>query len=515
MTTFGAASSKSSPALPSAALATPPLLEVRNVGKQFSGVEVLKGVSFAVRAGSVHALLGENGAGKSTLMKILIGWHPKDSGDILIRGEPTHFTDPKHALRAGVSIIQQELSPVRHMSVAENIFLGREPRRGPFVDYRRLHAQTRVVLEPLGLELRPDRALGSLSLAEIQLVEIAKALSHNADIVIMDEPTSALGEREVERLLAVVGRLKAQGKGVIYISHKLEEVFAVADDVTVLRDGALVRTSPAASVTRDELIRRMIGKEVETFARQGRPAGQPAGQPLLSVTDFSRAGEFEGVTLELHEGEILGVFGLMGAGKSELLAALFGVTRPERGELVVGGKTVRDPSPTAARAHGLAFVTEDRKKSGLMLAMSVRDNIGVASLSTHNTAGVVTERALRRRVDGFAKQLDVRAATLEQPVRYLSGGNQQKAILARWLMTEPRVLLLDEPTRGIDVGAKRDLYSFVSAFAAQNRGVIMASSELPEILGMSDRVAVLRRGRLAGILPRAALSKEALMDLAL
>ena len=514
MTTFGAASNESSPAATSAALATPPLLEVRNVGKQFSGIEVLKGVSFAVRAGSVHALMGENGAGKSTLMKILIGWHPKDSGDILIRGEPVHFTDPKHALRAGVSIIQQELSPVRHMSVAENIFLGREPRVGPFVNYRRLHEQTRAVLEPLGLELEPDRVLGSLSLAEIQLVEIAKALSHNADVVIMDEPTLALGEREVERLLAVISRLKAQGKGVIYISHKLEEVFAVADDVTVLRDGALVGTFPAASVTRDELIRRMIGKEVETFARQGRPAGQ-AGQPLLSVTDFSRAGEFEGITLELHEGEILGVFGLMGAGKSELLAALFGVTRPERGELIVGGKTVRDPSPTAARAHGLAFVTEDRKKSGLMLAMSVRDNIGVASLGTHNTGGIVAEGALARRVDSFAKQLDVRAATLEQPVRYLSGGNQQKAILARWLMTEPRVLLLDEPTRGIDVGAKRDLYRFVSAFASQNRGVIMASSELPEILGMSDRVAVLRRGRLAGILPRAALSKEALMDLAL
>ena len=511
MTTSGAASSESSPATPSAASATPPLLEVRGVGKQFSGVEVLKSVSFTVRAGSVHALLGENGAGKSTLMKILIGWHPEDSGDILIRGEPVHFTDPKHALRAGVSIIQQELSPVRHMSVAENIFLGREPRVGPFVNYRLLHEQTRAVLEQLGLKLEPGRALGTLSLAEIQLVEIAKALSHNADIVIMDEPTSALGEREVERLLAVVGRLRAQGKGVIYISHKLEEVFAVADDVTVLRDGALVGTFPAADVTRDELIRLMIGKEVETFARQGRPPGQP----LLSVTDFSRAGEFEGVTLELYEGEILGVFGLMGAGKSELLAALFGVTRPGRGELIVGGKAVRNPSPTAARAHGLAFVTEDRKKSGLMLAMSVRDNIGIASLNTHNTAGVVAEGALARRVREFAKQLDVRAATLEQPVRYLSGGNQQKAILARWLMTEPRVLLLDEPTRGIDVGAKRDLYGFVSAFAAQKRGVIMASSELPEILGMSDRVAVLRRGRLAGILPRAALSKEALMALAL
>lgn len=491
------------------------LLDARNICKQFSGVQVLDNVSFAVRPGTVHALMGENGAGKSTLTKILIGWHPKDSGEIYVKGEATHFTEPKHALKAGISIIQQELSPIHDMSVAENIFLGREPRRGPFVNYRRLNDMARDVLEQIGLSIDPDRKLANLSLAEIQLVEIAKALSHNADIVIMDEPTSALGDREVERLTEIIKLLRQGGKSVVYISHKLEEVFAISDDITVLRDGRLVGTFAARELGRDELIRMMIGKEARRFDRQ-RETGTKA---LLSVKNFTRTGEFEDVTLTLHEGEILGIFGLMGAGKSEFLHALFGVTRASSGKVVVSGQAAGKgkgtSSPATSRRLGLALVTEDRKKSGLMLEMSVKDNIGVASLNKLSFGGVIAERVVNKHVNSFANMLDVRSASLNQPVKYLSGGNQQKAILARWLMTKPRVLLLDEPTRGVDVGAKREIYRFMSEFAQEDRGIIVVSSELPEVIGISDRIAVLRRGRLAGIVPKAQCSKESLMDLAM
>ncbi len=488
-----------------------PLLEVRNVSKSFSGVEVLHDVSFAVKPGSVHALMGENGAGKSTLTKILIGWHSKDSGDILVKGNAAHFTEPGQALKAGISIIQQELSPIRDMSVAENIFLGREPKLGPFVHYARLNAMAEAVLEQLGLELAPERKLGTLSLAEIQLVEIARALSHNAEIVIMDEPTSALGDREIGRLLELINQLKAQGKGIIYISHKLEEIFAVADDITVLRDGKLVGSAPAGTLDREKVIQMMVGKELESFSRQGHTAKKE----LLSVQNFSRTGEFEDVSLTLHEGEILGIFGLMGAGKSEFLHTLFGVTQATSGQAVFGGVDLLPNSPTRSRNRGLALVTEDRKKSGLLPVMSVKDNIGVATLGKLSAYGVVREGKVKAQVETLARTLDVRSASLEQPIKNLSGGNQQKAILARWLLTDPQVLLLDEPTRGIDVGAKREIYQFMSEFARGGKGIIMVSSELPEVLGMSDRIAVLRRGRLVDILPRERCTKETLMNLAI
>lgn len=487
------------------------LLEARNICKQFSGVQVLDDVSFAVRPGSVHALMGENGAGKSTLTKILIGWHTRDSGELFVRGEATRFTEPKHALKAGISVIQQELSPVLHMSVAENIFLGREPRWGPFVDYRRLNEMARAVLGQIGLDIDPERPLAQLSLAEVQLVEIAKALSHDADIVIMDEPTSALGDHATQRLLEIIRLLRQGGKSVVYISHKLEEVFAVADEITVLRDGGLVGTFPARELGRDELIRLMIVREAQRFDRQG----DAATKELLSVQNFTRSGEFEDVTLTLHEGEILGIFGLMGAGKSEFLHALFGETRAGGGTVTFGGQTLRSATPGSSRRRGLALVTEDRKKSGLMLEMSVRDNLSIASLGKLSVGGMLNKKTLQKQTDEFAGTLDVRAATLEQPIKNLSGGNQQKAILARWLMTAPRVLLLDEPTRGIDVGAKREIYRFMSEFAHEDRGIIVVSSELPEVIGVSDRIAVFRRGRLAGVVPKAQCSKESLMDLAM
>lgn len=496
---------------PVGAGAAPPMLEVRAVSKAFPGVQALDGVSLTVRAGTVHALVGENGAGKSTLMKILIGWHRRDAGSILLKGVPADFVEPKQALRAGVSIIEQELSPVGAMTIAENIFLGREPRRlGVFVDFPRLNDMARKVLGQLEVRLDPSRKMKTLTIAEMQLVEIAKAISHDADVIIMDEPTSALGEHEVELLMVTIRKLTARGTAVIYISHKLEEVFEITDEVTVLRDGKLIATVPTRSVDRDGLIRMMIGREAKGFPK----ANVPTREPLLEVADFSRTGEFHDVGFTLHRGEILGVFGLMGAGKSELLNALFGVTRAQGGSVRLARRPLRVRHPSDAIRAGMALITEDRKRTGLIMPMSVRDNVAIATLDRQSRLGFVSSRGVQRSVGGVVKDLDVRMASQRQLVKYLSGGNQQKVVIGRWLLTEPTVLLLDEPTRGIDVGAKREIYRFMSDYVGRGHGVILASSELPEILGMSDRILVLKHGWLVGEVRREEASEEAVMQLA-
>jgi inositol transport system ATP-binding protein len=489
----------------------PPLLEVRDVSKGFPGVQALDGVSLTVRAGTVHALVGENGAGKSTLMKVLMGWYPRDGGAILLKGQAVDFAEPKQALLAGVSIIEQELSPVGEMTIAENIFLGREPRRaGVFVDFSRLNAMARDVLGQLQVKLDPRRKMKTLTIAETQLVEIAKAISHASDIVIMDEPTSALGDHEVALLMATIRMLKERGTGVIYISHKLEEVFTITDEITVLRDGKLIGTVPTGSVDRDGLIRMMIGREAKGFPK----TNTPTDAPLLEVEGLCRAGELQDVGFTLHRGEILGVFGLMGAGKSELLNALFGVTRPHAGSVRLAGTQVRVRHPSDAMRAGMALITEDRKRTGLILPMSVRDNVAIATLDRQSRGGFISGGDLRRAVGRVAKDLDVRMVSQGQLVKYLSGGNQQKVVIGRWLLTEPSVLLLDEPTRGIDVGAKREIYRFISEYVSRGHGVVLASSELPEILGMSDRVAVLKNGWLVDIVDRAHATEEVLMQLA-
>ena len=486
------------------------LLEVHNVTKRFPGVLALDGVSLRVRPGTVHALLGENGAGKSTLMKILIGLYERDEGEIRLKGKSVNFVRPGQALAAGVSMIQQELSPIPDMTVAENIFLGREPTRlGFLVDYTELNRRAKEVLDRLGLTLEPKRQMKTLSTAEVQLVEVAKALSHDADVIIMDEPTSAISDKEVETLLSLVRVLKEGGKGILYISHKFEEIFRIADDATVFRDGKHVATVRVSETTQGELVQMMTGKETGGFPK----ANAPTNEVLLDVKNFSRKDEFEDVSFSLHKGEILGVFGLMGAGKSELLHALFGVTKADSGTLHLNGRRIKMSTPFDAHRRGLALVTEDRKESGLMLPMSVRDNVALASLPKLNRAGVLSSGTVKREVNEVTTSLDVRMASPAQPVQYLSGGNQQKVILAKWLLTKPQILLLDEPTRGIDVGAKEEIYRFMSSFV-EGRGVILVSSELPEILGMSDRILVLRGGRVAGELGREEASKEALMRLA-
>ncbi len=489
----------------------PPLLEMRGVSKSFPGVQALSDVSLQVRPGSVHALVGENGAGKSTLVKILIGWHRRDRGEITLKGEPVDFHEPKQALDAGISIIQQELSAIGDMTIAENLFLGREPRRaGVLIDYGRMNARARDVMQQLGLDLNPARKMKTLTIAQIQLVEIAKAISYDADIVIMDEPTSALGDREVEHLMSIIRRLQARGTGVIYISHKLEEIFDITDEVTVLRDGLHIASMPTSDVDRDGLIRLMIGREAKGFPK----TNVPSARPLLEVRGLARAGEFDDVSFTLHQGEIVGLFGLMGAGKSEVLNALFGVTRPERGQVELDGKVVRTPQPSAAMRLGMALITEDRKATGVILPMSVRDNVAISTLGRHTNLGFLSGSGVHRSVGRISKDLDVRMASPRQLVKYLSGGNQQKVVLGRWLLTEPSVLMLDEPTRGIDIGAKREIYRFMSEFAERGKGILLASSELPEVLGMSDRIIVLKAGQVAGILDRREATEEAVMQLA-
>jgi inositol transport system ATP-binding protein len=500
-----------SPAAPPIAPGSDVVLEVDSVAKRFPGVQALDGVTLRVRRGSVHALVGENGAGKSTLVKILVGIHRRDSGRVTLMGNEVDFIEPRQALRAGVSIIEQELSPVGEMTIAENIFLGREPRTaGVFVDFPRLHAQTRALLDQLEMRLDPRRKMRTLTVAEMQLVEIAKAISYDADLVIMDEPTSALGDHEVDHLMTIIRRLKARGAAVIYISHKLEEVFEITDEVTVLRDGKLVGSYPTAEVDRDSLIRLMIGREVKGFPK----TNVPTSKPLLGVRGLVRPRELYDIDFTLHEGEILGVFGLLGAGKSELLNTLFGVTRPHAGEVTFAGRSLLPHQPSQAIAAGMALLTEDRKGTGLFLPMSVTDNMAMSTLDRFTSAGFVSGAKVRRAVQQTSKDLDVRMASAHQLVKYLSGGNQQKVLLGRWLLTEPRLLLLDEPTRGIDVGAKREIYRFMSEFVGHGKGILLASSELPEVLGMSDRILVMRNGHLAGIVDAADATEESVMQLA-
>lgn len=484
------------------------LLEVHNVSKRFFGVPALENVSLTIYPGTVHALLGENGAGKSTLMNILVGIHSRDGGEITLRGQPVNFHRPEQALSAGISIIQQELSFVPDMTIAENIFLGREPTHAGFlVDYQTLNKQAAAVLERLNLNLDPKRQMKTLSLAEIQLIEVAKAISYNADIIIMDEPTSAIGDREIDVLLEVIRVLKHEGKGIIYISHKFGEIFDIADEATVLRDGKWVGTRAIRETSQDELVRLMTGKAVQAYPKDNIPQADV----LLEVRNLTYKPYIHELNLTLHKGEILGVFGLMGAGKSELLAALFGRVRAAR-EVWLEGQPVRYHSPAEAMEVGFALVTEDRKKSGLMLPLSVRDNVAIASLPNLNRGGVLQGQEVREKVGTVTHDLDVRMASIGQEVRYLSGGNQQKVILARWLLTEPRILLLDEPTRGVDIGAKSEIYRFMSSFVSSGRGVILVSSELPEVLGMSDRILVMKNGQITADIPRSEASEERLMQ---
>jgi inositol transport system ATP-binding protein len=487
-------------------------LEAEGISKFFPGVKALNNVSLRVRPGSVHALMGENGAGKSTLMKCLIGIYRPDEGLIRVRGEAVAFQDTLDALRAGISMIHQELNLVPHMTVAENIWLGREPMKYGFVDHGSLHRQTRELLSKLNIRLAPDDLVGDLSIASQQMVEIAKAVSWNADVVIMDEPTSALTETEVSHLFAIIRDLREQGKAIIYISHKMDEIFTITDEVSVFRDGAWVGSSATADYTRQSLITQMVGRELTQLFPKFNTA---IGEEVLTVRHLQRKGVFDDISFGVRRGEILGVAGLVGAGRSEVMESLFGMTSPDGGEILIDGVPVKIDSPATAIEKGLAFLTEDRKKSGLFLVLSVMENMSIVNMPEYSSrAGFVSHIQMAKDCMEQIRRLNIKTPTMDQIINNLSGGNQQKVLIARWLLAQPKVLILDEPTRGIDVGAKAEIYRLISELANRGVAIIMVSSELPEILGMSDRVMVMHGGRITGILNKEEADQESILSLA-
>ena len=491
----------------------PYLLEIVNVSKGFPGVVALSNVQLRVRPGSVLALMGENGAGKSTLMKIIAGIYQPDAGELRLRGKPVVFDTPLAALQSGIAMIHQELNLMPHMSVAENIWIGREQLNGfHMIDHREMHRCTAKLLERLRIDLDPEEHVGNLSIAERQMVEIAKAVSYDSDILIMDEPTSAITDKEVAHLFSIIANLKSQGKGIIYITHKMNEVFAIADEVAVFRDGAYIGLQRADSMDGDSLISMMVGRELSQLFPVRE---KPIGDLLLSVRDLRLNGIFKGVSFDLHAGEILGIAGLMGSGRTNVAEALFGITPSDGGEIRLDGQPVRISDPHLAIEKGFALLTEDRKLSGLFPCLSVMENMEMAVLPHYVSGnGFIQQKALRALCEDMCKKLRVKTPSLEQCIDTLSGGNQQKALLARWLMTNPRILILDEPTRGIDVGAKAEIYRLIAYLASEGMAVIMISSELPEVLGMSDRVMVMHEGDLMGTLDRGEATQERVMQLA-
>jgi inositol transport system ATP-binding protein len=489
------------------------LLEVSNVRKAFPGVLALDDVSFRLKRGHVHALMGENGAGKSTLMKIIAGIYAPDSGSFKLKGQEIKLASPLDALQYGIAMIHQELNLMDYMTVAENIWIRREPlNRLGFVRHEEMRRRTKELFQRLDIPLDPETEVRDLSVANRQMVEIAKAVSYDSDILIMDEPTSALTDREVEHLFRIIRALKAQGTGIIYITHKMNELFEIADEVSVFRDGQFVGEHKASDVTRDEIIKLMVGREItQMFPKEVAPIGDVA----LSVRDLCLEGKFHGVSFDLRKGEILGVAGLVGSGRSNVAETLFGVTPATSGAILIDGKEIAINKPGVAMDAGMAFLTEDRKASGCFLLLDIMANMQIALLRHgHATAGFVNERKIEALCQQQKNRLRVRTPDLEEPIINLSGGNQQKVLIARWLMTKPKILILDEPTRGIDVGAKAEIHKLITELAVQGVAVFMISSELPEVLGMSDRILVMHEGRMTGVVDRKDATQVRIMELA-
>jgi putative xylitol transport system ATP-binding protein len=486
-----------------------PLLKADGIRKSFGGVPALYDGRIELHAGSVHALCGGNGAGKSTFLNILMGLESPDGGRIWLNGREVRFSSSASALAAGISIITQELSPLPDMTVAENIYVGREPRRaGWFVDQRAMQGMAASLLERLKFQVDPRVTMRKLSLGQIQLVEIAKAIAQKSAVLIMDEPTSAIGERETAALFDAIAQLKAQSVGIIYVSHRLSELFSIADEYTVFRDGQFVQTGRITDIDRGDLIRLIVGR---TLVEHQRAAADTARRTMLEVRGFSRIGEFEDINLSLKSGEILGLYGLMGAGRSEFANALYGISRRDRGSLSIEGRPVEINSPNDALIHGMAMITEDRKASGLILAQGVRNNISLTSLPAFARWGFIDQRKETAAANRMSMRFHIKARTHDQPVRQLSGGNQQKVLFARSLTTSPRILICDEPSRGIDESAKREIHSFLQEFAAQGNSVLMISSEIPEIMTGCDRVIVFRGGRRVAESPTQETTPEQLL----
>ncbi|GAB3297172.1 sugar ABC transporter ATP-binding protein [Parasphingorhabdus pacifica] len=485
-------------------------LQLTDITKSFPGVRALDSVDFDLHGGEVHVLLGENGAGKSTLIKIMAGVHEPDSGRISLDGTPTRLSSPEQAEHAGIATIHQELALVPQLTVAENIHLGRPPRRFGVLDRKRMRGQARELVERTGLDLDIDATVGDLGVAQRQLVEITKALSLDARFLIMDEPTAVLSGTEVDQLFGLVRELTAQGVGVVFISHLLDEVAAIGDRVTVLRDGTKAGEVPAETAT-DELVRLMVGRSLD----QQYPArDSTAGETRLEVRGLHLDGVLDDINLTARAGEVVGIGGLVGAGRTELVRAIFGADRYDRGEVRVSGRRIAPGDIAAARAAGLALVPEDRAGQGLVLAASVEENLGLATLADRTRAGMVDLADQRSRAEDSVRQLRIRVRDLDQQVATLSGGNQQKIVIGKWLLSRPGVLILDEPTRGIDVGARAEIYELINELTDAGTAVLVVSSDLPELLGLSDRVVVMADGQLRGELDGAEATQERIMSLA-
>ncbi|MBD2355648.1 sugar ABC transporter ATP-binding protein [Tolypothrix sp. FACHB-123] len=492
-----------------------PVLEMRGIAKRFHGVPALQGVNLTIYPGEVHALMGENGAGKSTLMKILAGAYIADDGEIWINGQAVKITDPGTARQAGINLIYQELNVAPNLTVTENMFMGSELQKGQFLDRKGMELEARRVLDSLGASFAPTDIVGTLAIAEQQQVEIARALKDNSRILVMDEPTAALSDRETERLFEVIRKLRNDGIAIIYISHRMEEIYALADRISVLRDGQYIGSLTREEITPQRLVQMMVGRSMQDFyehQRQNNP-----GAVVLEVRNISDGRKVKPASFQLRAGEILGLSGLVGAGRTEVSRLIFGADRKVSGEVFLNGKKLEINSPSDAIAVGIGYVPEDRKDQGLFLEMSSRKNIGLNRLKQDARSGIVNWASVNKIAADAVENFHIRLANLEIRAVDLSGGNQQKLLLARWLAINPRVLMLDEPTRGVDIGAKSEIYRIISDLAAQGVAIFMVSSELPEIVGMSDRVLVMREGELVGELdnsPGKEISQENIMHYA-
>ncbi len=491
-----------------------PLLEMRGIEKSFPGVRALDHVSLSIKKGTVHALMGENGAGKSTLMKCLFGIYQKDAGEVYLLGEEVFFRSPREALEKGVAMVHQELNQALSRTVMDNIWLGRYPKRaGIFVSDREMEKRTREIFDELGLSIDPRRKMSQMSVAERQMAEIAKAVSYNAKIIVLDEPTSSLADEEVGHLFRIIRTLKARGCGIIYISHKMEEILQICDEITVMRDGANVATAPTSELSMEKIISLMVGRDLTD--RYPQKNGE-IGDTVLEIKGLSsKYTQVRDVSLTLRRGEIVGLAGLAGAGRSELLENIFGLSVRSDGTLWLHGKEVRNKSPREAIRNGFALLTEERRATGIFGILNITENTTVSSLSRYRLGGfLLSERKRRDATDDMIGKLAVKTASQKNQIRTLSGGNQQKVILARWLLTGPEILLLDEPTRGIDVGAKYEIYALLQRLAENGRSILMVSSELPELLGVCHRIYVMSGGEITGEVDAATATQEQIMTLA-
>lgn len=489
------------------------LLSAEGIRKEFPGVVALDDVEFKLKRGTVHALMGENGAGKSTLMKILAGIYQPDQGEVRLKGVDIRLKSPLDALENGIAMIHQELNLMPFMTVAENIWIRREPKnRFGFVDHGEMRRMTAKLFERLKINLDPEIEVRHLSVANRQMVEIAKAVSYESDVLIMDEPTSALTEREVAHLFEIIRDLRSQGIGIVYITHKMNELFEIADEFSVFRDGKYIGTHASSNVTRDDIIRMMVGREItQMFPKEE----VPIGDIVLSVKNLTLDGVFHDVSFDVRAGEILGIAGLVGSGRSNVAESLFGVTPASSGTIAIDGKEVVIDNPNTAIRHRMAFLTEDRKDTGCLLILDILENMQIAVLQDKFVKrGFVSEKAITAACEEMSRKLRVKTPNLEERIENLSGGNQQKVLIGRWLLTNPRILILDEPTRGIDVGAKAEIHRLVTELARNGVAVIMISSEMPEVLGMSDRIMVMHEGRVTGFLDRAEATQIKVMELA-